>query len=321
MLSRSALSRGQRRDRARRQYAGGAAGATCRRTACSRCPAAWSRSARRCVEAVAREVREETGLDHRAGGARGLSRDHRRATRRTAWNAISSSCASPRAGIAGEPVLNEELERGALARAGRARRACKTTTGLAEIVAAAFERLDARPGNPMPFFRRVDAATMLEQRRLDSRSWARIIRPMLRRAPDRGLDRARGSAGARARPRSAAAPFDASLQRLAEILGALHYLRGICGANEGQKWRNEMQALIDAEAPSGERRDRMIASFNRGYRGFQQTYRTCTPAADWSFAATWRKAPRSPARSPRATQTERRPASPVRHCYSPVNLS
>jgi uncharacterized protein (TIGR02301 family) len=75
-------------------------------------------------------------------------------------------------------------------------------------------------------------------------------------------------------------PFDADLQRLAEILGALHYLRGICGANEGQVWRNEMQALIDAEAPAGERRDRMIASFNRGYRGFQQTYRTCTPAAD-----------------------------------------
>jgi uncharacterized protein (TIGR02301 family) len=41
-----------------------------------------------------------------------------------------------------------------------------------------------------------------------------------------------------------------------------------------------MQALIDAEAPSGERHDRMIISFNRGYRGFQQTYRTCTPAAD-----------------------------------------
>src|SRR6266568_1842086 len=51
-------------------------------------------------------------------------------------------------------------------------------------------------------------------------------------------------------------------------------------ANEGQIWRNEMQALIDAEAPPGERRDRMVASFNRGYRGFQQTYRSCTPAAD-----------------------------------------
>ena len=76
------------------------------------------------------------------------------------------------------------------------------------------------------------------------------------------------------------APYDRDLQRLAEILGALHYLRSICGANEGQMWRNEMQALVDTEAPTGERRDRMVASFNRGYRGFQQTYRSCTPAAD-----------------------------------------
>jgi uncharacterized protein (TIGR02301 family) len=75
------------------------------------------------------------------------------------------------------------------------------------------------------------------------------------------------------------APYDRDLQRLAEIMGALHYLRAVCGSNEGQLWRNEMQSLIDAEAPAGERRDRMVASFNRGYRGFQQTYRTCTPAA------------------------------------------
>jgi uncharacterized protein (TIGR02301 family) len=75
------------------------------------------------------------------------------------------------------------------------------------------------------------------------------------------------------------APFDGDLQRLAEILGTLHYLRGICGSNEGGKWRNQMQALIDAETPAGDRRARMIAGFNRGYNGFQQTYRTCTPAA------------------------------------------
>jgi uncharacterized protein (TIGR02301 family) len=80
-----------------------------------------------------------------------------------------------------------------------------------------------------------------------------------------------------------AAPFDADLQRLSEILGALHYLRAVCGAKEGQKWRSQMQGLIDAEAPSGERRTRMIASFNRGYQGFQQTYRTCTPAADFAI--------------------------------------
>src|ERR1700685_162329 len=82
-----------------------------------------------------------------------------------------------------------------------------------------------------------------------------------------------------ARAQDAAAPFDGELQRLAEILGTLHYLRGICGSNEGPKWRNEMQALIDAETPSGDRRARLIAGFNRGYNGFQQTYRTCTPAA------------------------------------------
>ena len=79
------------------------------------------------------------------------------------------------------------------------------------------------------------------------------------------------------------APYEGDLQRLSEILGALHYLRDLCGAREGQMWRNEMQALIDAEAPSGERRERLTASFNRGYRGFQQTYRTCTPAADYAI--------------------------------------
>ena len=88
------------------------------------------------------------------------------------------------------------------------------------------------------------------------------------------------AAGAPARAEVVAAPFDGSLARLAEILGALHYLRSLCGANEGQKWRNEMQALVDAETLHGERRARLIASFNRGYHGYQQTYRTCTPAAE-----------------------------------------
>src|SRR5690348_10968666 len=62
-----------------------------------------------------------------------------------------------------------------------------------------------------------------------------------------------------ARGQDAAAPFDGDLQRLAEILGTLHYLRGICGSNDGAKWRSQMQALVDAETPPGERRARMIA--------------------------------------------------------------
>ena len=88
------------------------------------------------------------------------------------------------------------------------------------------------------------------------------------------------AAAPQARAAETAAPFDSELFRLAEILGALHYLREICDAREGQKWRDEMQALIEAEAPTGERRAKMVASFNRGYRGFQQAHRTCTPAAD-----------------------------------------
>ena len=64
----------------------------------------------------------------------------------------------------------------------------------------------------------------------------------------------RGQAPAQDQP----APYDHDLQRLSEILGALHFLRGICNSNEGQKWRNEAQALIDAEAPSGKRHDDMV---------------------------------------------------------------
>jgi len=37
--------------------------------------------------------------------------------------------------------------------------------------------------------------------------------------------------------------------------------------------------LIDAEVPSGKRHDDMVASFNRGYRGFQ-SYRACTSVVD-----------------------------------------
>ena len=74
-------------------------------------------------------------------------------------------------------------------------------------------------------------------------------------------------------------PYDRDLERLSEILGALHFLRGVCNSGEGEKWRSEAKALIDAEAPSGNRREQMVASFNRGYTGFE-SYRSCTPAAD-----------------------------------------
>jgi uncharacterized protein (TIGR02301 family) len=74
--------------------------------------------------------------------------------------------------------------------------------------------------------------------------------------------------------------YDGEMSRLAEILGALHYLRPLCGTKDGSRWRNEMSGMIDAESPPPERRDRLIANFNRSYVAYEQTYRTCTPAAD-----------------------------------------
>src|SRR2546429_9189479 len=79
-----------------------------------------------------------------------------------------------------------------------------------------------------------------------------------------------------ARAQDAPAPFDGDLQRLAEILGTLHYLRAICGSNEGPKWRNEMKGLFDAETPPGDRRAPRNAGFNRGNNGVHRNSASCT---------------------------------------------
>ncbi|QKC91278.1 TIGR02301 family protein [Mesorhizobium sp. NZP2234] len=77
---------------------------------------------------------------------------------------------------------------------------------------------------------------------------------------------------------SAESPFEPGLMRLAEVLGALHFLRNLCG-EKGDQWRGEMEKLLDSENPDPERRARFIASFNRGYRSFGGTYTQCTASA------------------------------------------
>src|SRR5882672_8481780 len=76
-----------------------------------------------------------------------------------------------------------------------------------------------------------------------------------------------------------ARPYDAQIYRLSEIVGAVHYLRELCGAEEGQAWRNQMRDLVNAEGTSALRRARLVDSFNKGYRGYARTYRTCTKPA------------------------------------------
>lgn len=74
-------------------------------------------------------------------------------------------------------------------------------------------------------------------------------------------------------------PYDDRLLRLSEILGAVHYLRELCGNSDGQIWRDRMRELIEGEGGSAQRRARFAESFNSGYRSYSRTYQSCTPTA------------------------------------------
>ncbi|MGD9543721.1 MAG: TIGR02301 family protein [Methylocystis sp.] len=79
-------------------------------------------------------------------------------------------------------------------------------------------------------------------------------------------------------------PYEPQITRLSEVLGALAFLRDLCGAGDGEEWRGKMAALLDADAPSGSRRQKLMASYNRGFHGYELTYRACTPNAKTAIA-------------------------------------
>lgn len=81
-----------------------------------------------------------------------------------------------------------------------------------------------------------------------------------------------------------ARPYDQKLLRLAEILGAMHYLRELCGANDGQKWRERVRELIKTEGTTALRKATIARAFNAGYRGYGRTYRSCTNSAQATIA-------------------------------------
>lgn len=100
-----------------------------------------------------------------------------------------------------------------------------------------------------------------------------------------GLDARVGGGAAIAAPGALedSKPYDDKLMRLAELLGAVHYLRELCSANDGQLWRERMKELIDTEGGTALRRARLTRSFNQGYRSYRRTYVTCTPTAQSSI--------------------------------------
>lgn len=81
-----------------------------------------------------------------------------------------------------------------------------------------------------------------------------------------------------------AKPYDDRLVRLSEILGAVHFLRELCGADEGQVWRERMRELIEAEGSTAVRRIRLTRSFNQGYHSYSRTYKSCTPTAQTAIS-------------------------------------
>jgi uncharacterized protein (TIGR02301 family) len=80
-------------------------------------------------------------------------------------------------------------------------------------------------------------------------------------------------------PADAAPPYEPQLLRLAELLGALAYLQDLCGHHQGDIWRTKMAALLNAEAKTPLRKERLAGAFNRGFHGYALTYRLCTANA------------------------------------------
>lgn len=77
-------------------------------------------------------------------------------------------------------------------------------------------------------------------------------------------------------PEPAPPPYEPQLLKLSEIMGSLAYLRTLCAGREAEEWRTRMTALIEAEGRTPERRERLTTAFNRGFRAYSVTHRSCS---------------------------------------------
>ena len=80
-------------------------------------------------------------------------------------------------------------------------------------------------------------------------------------------------------PEAAPPPYEPQLLRLSEIMGSLAWLREVCGDNDSDQWRGGMRRLMEAEAQTEARRERLAGAYNRGFRSYEMLHRTCTPGA------------------------------------------
>lgn len=85
--------------------------------------------------------------------------------------------------------------------------------------------------------------------------------------------------------RSEAPPYEADMLRLAELMGALAYLRDLCRDGDGAAFRDRIGQLIAADPRPQEAKDQLAGAFNRGFDGYRLTYRVCTSNARTTIAA------------------------------------
>ena len=78
--------------------------------------------------------------------------------------------------------------------------------------------------------------------------------------------------------------YEASLLRLAEVLGSLYFLRGLCGSADAESWKADMASILSAEEPGPMRRARLVARFNHGFETFNAVHKSCTPASRQAMA-------------------------------------
>lgn len=157
----------------------------------------------------------------------------------------------------------------------------RVTAALAAATALALFSADAAAQDPFDFLfggggyypRRARRAPEWRRPPAQKKQSAKPEKPADQTSPGSGGPSAPGA------PEGPPPPYEPQITRLSEVLGALSFLRDLCGAGDGDEWRGKMAALLDADAPSGSRRQKLMASFNRGFHGYELTYRSCTPNA------------------------------------------
>ncbi len=75
------------------------------------------------------------------------------------------------------------------------------------------------------------------------------------------------------------------VERLAQVMGEMHYFDFTCQSRQAQEWRERMAELLEFEAPTrGPYRERLIASFNEGFRLHQRRRTRCGAEAEMARA-------------------------------------